>query len=185
VTAISPGQTLADGIAVGKVGDITFPLIQKYVDDILTVEEDSIAMSILLFMERNKFVIEGAGAVPLAALIENKERFRRKKVVLIASGGNIDFTLIDRMIYKGLLTSGRLVVFEVTADDIPGTLQNLSGIIASHRGNIINVVHDRLQADLPIGKTRIIFIAETRTKTDLQETLRDIRAQGCAVTTRG
>jgi threonine dehydratase len=148
------------------------------------VEEDDIAMAILLFMERNKFVVEGAGAVPLAALMENKERFRGKRVVLMASGGNIDFTLIDRMIYKGLLTSGRIVVFEVIADDTPGTLQVLSGVIAAHRGNIVNVVHDRLQADLPIGKTRVIFVVETRTRAHLDEILGDMEAKGCAVKTR-
>jgi threonine dehydratase len=184
VTAVAPGQTLADGIAVGKVGELTFPIIQKYVDEILTVEEDDVAMAILLFMERNKFVIEGAGAAPLAALIENKERFRGKKVVLIASGGNIDFTLIDRMIYKGLLTSGRIAVFEVTADDVPGTLQALSGIIAAHRGNIVNVVHDRLQADLPIGKTRVIFIVETRTRGHLDVITADIEVKGFTVKRR-
>jgi threonine dehydratase len=184
VTAVTPGRTLADGIAVGKVGERTFPIIQKYVDEILTVEEDDVAMAILLFMERNKFVVEGAGAVPLAALMENKERFRGKKVVLIASGGNIDFTLIDRMIYKGLLTSGRIVVFEVTADDVPGTLQVLSGIIAAHRGNIVNVIHDRLQADLPIGKTRVIFIVETRTRGHLDGIITDFEAKGYAVKAR-
>jgi threonine dehydratase len=184
LTSVAPRQTLADGIAVGKVGEITFPIIQRYVDEILTVEEDNIAMAILLFMERSKSVIEGAGAVPLAALIENKERFQGKKVVLVASGGNVDFTLIDKMIYKGLLTSGRIVVFEVTVDDVPGTLQDLSGIIAAHRGNILNVVHDRLQADLPIGKTRVIFIVETRTRAHLEEILRDIKAKGHPVETR-
>jgi threonine dehydratase len=184
VTAVAPGQTLADGIAVGKVGELTFPIIQKYVDEILTVEEDDIAMAILLFMERTKFVVEGAGAVPLAAMIENKEHFRGKKVALVASGGNIDFTLIDRMIYKGLLTSGRISVFEVTADDVPGTLQALSGVIAAHRGNIVNVIHDRLQADLPIGKTRVIFIVETRTRGHFDGIITDIEAKGYAVKAR-
>ncbi len=184
ITEVVPGQTLADGIAVGRVGEVTFPIIQRYADDVLIVEEDHIAMAILLLMERNKLVVEGAGAAPLAALMENGERFRGKKVALVASGGNIDFTLIDRMIYKGLLTSGRIVVFEVTADDTPGTLRMLSGVIAAHRGNIVNVVHDRLQPDLPIGKTRVIFVVETRTRGHLEEILQDIEAQGCAVTTR-
>ncbi len=184
ITEVVPGQTLADGIAVGRVGEVTFPIIQRYADDVLIVEEDHIAMAILLLMERNKLVVEGAGAAPLAALMENGERFRGKKVALVASGGNIDFTLIDRMIYKGLLTSGRIVVFEVTADDTPGTLRMLSGVIAAHRGNIVNVVHDRLQPDLPIGKTRVIFVVETRTRGHLEEILQDIEAPGCAVTTR-
>jgi threonine dehydratase len=179
-----PSHTLADGIAVGQVGEKTFSVIKKYVDDILAVEEDAIAMSILLFMERQKFVVEGAGAVPLAAVMENKDRFKGKKLVLVASGGNIDLTLVDRMIYKGLLTSGRIVVFEVSVDDVPGTLQILSGIIAAHRGNILNVVHDRLQADLPIGKTRVIFIVETRRQGHLEEILRDIGESGYEVKRR-
>jgi threonine dehydratase len=184
ISADVPRQTIADGIAVGKVGAVTFPIIQRYVDDMLAVKEDDIALAVLLFMERNKFVVEGAGAVPLAALIENKERFRGKKVGLVASGGNIDFILIDRIIYKGLLTSGRILVFEVIADDVPGSLQALSGIVAEHRGNIVNVVHDRLQADLPIGKTRVIFIVETRARAHLEEILRDVEAKGYAVRTR-
>jgi threonine dehydratase len=158
--------------------------MQRYVDEMLTVEEDTIAMAILLFLERNKSVVEGAGAVPLAALFEHRDLFRGKRVVLIASGGNIDLTLVDRMIYRGLLTSGRILVFEVTADDVPGTLHALAGIIADHRGNILNVVHDRLQMDLPIGKTRVIFIVETRTRGHLEEILRDIRGRGYDARTR-
>jgi threonine dehydratase len=182
--SVVPQQTLADGIAVSRVGTLTFPMMQHYVDEMLTVEEDTIAMAILLFLERNKSVVEGAGAVPLAALLEHKDLFRGKRVVLIASGGNIDLTLIDKTIYRGLLTSGRILVFEVTADDVPGTLQSLAAIIAVHRGNILNVVHDRLQPDLPIGKTRVIFIVETRTRGHLEEILRDIRGQGYDARTR-
>ncbi len=181
---VAPLHSLADGIAVGRVGEKTFPVMQRYVDEMLLVQEDTIAMAILLFIERNKSVVEGAGAVALAALLEHKELFRGKRVVLIASGGNIDLTLVDRMIYRGLLTSGRILMFEVTADDVPGTLQALAGIIADHRGNILNVVHDRLQADLPIGKTRVVFIVETRTRGHLEEILRDIRGRGFDARTR-
>ncbi len=184
IASVVPHHTIADGIAVGKVGEKTFEIIKQYADDMVTVEEDSIAMAILLFMERSKFVVEGAGAVPLAAVLENKDRFRGKRVVLVASGGNIDLTLIDRMIYKGLLTSGRIAVFEVIVDDVPGMLQALTAIVARHRGNILNVVHDRLQADLPIGKTRVIFIIETRTRGHLEEILCDIEGNGYQVKTR-
>ena len=169
VRDVVPLHTLADGIAVGRVGAKTFPVIQHYVDEMLLVQEDTIAMAILLFLERNKSVVEGAGAVPLAALLEHRDAFRGKRVVLVASGGNIDLTLVDKMIYRGLLTSGRILVFEVTADDVPGSLQALAAIIAANRGNILNVVHDRLQADLPIGKTRVIFVVETRTRGHLEE----------------
>jgi threonine dehydratase len=184
IRTVTPAQTLADGIAVGRVGEKTFPAIRRYVDQMLLVSEDTIAMAILLFMERNKSMVEGAGAVPLAALLEHRDLFSGKRVVLVASGGNIDLTLVDKMIYRGLLTSGRILIFEVIADDIPGSLRSLTGIIAEHRGNILNVVHDRLQADLPIGKTRVIFIVETRTRAHLEEILRRIRERGYDVRTR-
>lgn len=184
IVTVVPGHTLADGIAVGRVGEKTFAIMSRYVDEMRAVGEESIAMAILLFMEREKFLVEGAGAVPLAALLEDKEQFRGKRVVLVASGGNIDLTLIDRMIYKGLLTSGRIVVFEVTVDDMPGQLQTLAGIIATHRANILNVVHDRLRTDLPIGKARVIFTLETRSRTHLEAILQDIRATGYEVKTR-
>lgn len=184
IASVIPRQTLADGIAVGRVGEKTFPVIKRYVDEMLLVQEDAIAMAILLFVERNKSVVEGAGAVPLAALFEHRDLFRGKRVVLIASGGNIDLTLMDKMIYRGLLTSGRILVFEVTADDVPGSLRSLTGIIADHRGNILNVIHDRLQADLPIGKTRVIFVVETRTRSHVEEILRDIRERGYEVRMR-
>jgi len=176
-----PLPTLADGIAIGRIGDRPFEIINKYVDDVISVREDSIAIAILLFLERKKLVVEGAGAVPLAALLENREKFAGKKIVLVVSGGNIDFTLIDRIIHKGLMKSGRIGVFEVTVDDVPGSLHALTGIITSHRGNILDVIHNRLAADLPIGKTRVTFIIETRSKEHLEEILSDLEHKGFGV----
>ncbi len=150
-------------------------------DEMILVRENTIAMAILLFLERKKLVVEGAGAVPLAALIENRERFSGKRVVLVVSGGNIDFTLIDKIIHKGLVSSGRIGVFEVTVDDIPGSLHELTGVIASYRGNVLNVVHDRLAADLPVGKTRVVFTIETRGEGHLEEILSDLTAKGFEV----
>lgn len=173
-----PQPTLADGIAVGRVGDKTFEIIQKYVDDIIKVSEESIAMSVLLFLERKKLVVEGAGAVTLAALIEQKERFKGKKIVLVVSGGNIDFTLIDRIIHKGLVSSGRIGVFKVVVDDVPGGLNKITSIIASQRGNILNVVHDRLSQDVPIGKTIVIFTVETKGHEHLVEIISAIKESG-------
>lgn len=184
IISVTPQRTFADGIAVGSVGEKTFPVVQRYVDEILLVREETIAMAILLFMERNKSVIEGAGAAPLAALFEHRDLFRGKRVVLVASGGNIDLTLVDKMIFRGLLTSGRILVFEVTADDVPGSLQALAAIIAEHRGNIVDVAHDRLQADLPVGKTRVVFVVETRTRGHLDEILRHIKEKGYDARTR-
>ncbi len=184
ITGRTPFATVADGIAVGRVGERTFEIIERYVDDMLLVDEDSIAMSILLFLERKKLVVEGAGAVTLAALMGNREKFKGKRIVLVVSGGNIDFTLIDRIIHKGLITSGRTGVFDVTVDDIPGRLNLLTGIIASHRGNILDVIHDRLVLDLPVGKTRVIFTVETRGKRHLEEILSDMRGKGFEVRKR-
>jgi len=173
--------TLADGIAIEKVGDRTFEIMNRYVDDIISVREDSIAMAILLFLERKKLVVEGAGAVPLAALLENKERFIGKSIVLVVSGGNIDFTLIDRIIHRGLVTSGRVGVFEVTVDDVPGSLHSLTGVISSRRGNILDVVHDRFAGNLPIGKTRITFTVEIRSKEHLEELISELTKKGFRV----
>jgi len=173
-----PSSTLADGIAVGKVGNLTLEVMRNYVDEMVTIHEDSIAMAILLFMERKKMVVEGAGAVPLAALVENHGRFKGQKVVLIVSGGNIDFTLIDRIIHKGLVRSGRIGVFDVIVDDIPGRLHILTGIIAERHGNILAIEHDRLSSDLSVGQTRVVFTVETRGSDHLREIAEAIRVQG-------
>jgi len=177
----TPSPTIADGIAVGRVGDKTFEIMNRYVDDILLVKEDSIAVAILLFLERKKIVVEGAGAVPLAALIENKAKFKGKRIVLVVSGGNIDFTLIDRIIHKGFVSSGRIGVFAVVVDDIPGSLHYLTGIIASQKGNILNIVHDRLAGELPVGKTKVVFTIEIRGKEHLDEILSDLKEKGFGV----
>jgi len=159
-TPIQP--TLADGIAVGIIGTRTFGMIKRYVDDIIKVTEESIARAVLLFLERKKLVVEGAGAVPLAAIIEQKERFRNRKVALVLSGGNIDFTIIDRIINKGLISSGRIGLFKVILDDMPGRLHRLTGIISGQGGNILHVMHDRLAQDIPFGKTLVILTLEAK-----------------------
>ncbi len=181
VVEIIPQPTLADGIAVGKIGTKTFGLIERYVDDIIKVSEESIARAVLLFMERKKLVVEGAGAVPLAALLEPGERLKGKKVVLVVSGGNIDFTLIDRIIHKGLVSSGRIGVLKVIADDMPGNLHRLTGIIAGHGGNILNVMHDRLDQSMPIGKTMVILALETRGFAHLREMEEAIKESGFGI----
>jgi threonine dehydratase len=169
IVEVLPKTTIADGISVGKIGEKTFQIIRKYVDDIILVKEESIAMAVLLFLERKKLVVEGAGAVPLAAMIEYNERFKGKRIVLVASGGNIDFTLIDRIIHKGLISSGRIGIIEGIVDDVPGGLHKITGIIASLGGNILGVTHDRLAPAIPIGKTKVIFTIETKGAEHLDE----------------
>lgn len=181
VSASPPVSTLADGIAVGKVGEKTFEVIRRNVDEMVLVDEDSIAMAILLFLERKKLVVEGAGAAPLSALLQAPGRYRGKKVVLVVSGGNIDFTLIDRIIRKGLVKSGRIGVFDVTVDDVPGALHSVTRIIADKRGNILSVFHDRLDADTPLGRTRVSFTVETRGPGHLDEIIAEMTSRGFEV----
>lgn len=176
-----PGPTLADGIAVGEVGERTLETITRYVDDVVTVTEASIARAILLFLERKKLVVEGAGAVPLALLAEDGAAFRGKRVVLVVSGGNIDFTLIDKIIHRGLVESGRISLFQATINDVPGALNILTGIIASKKGNIITVSHDRLAPGLPVGKTKVRFTVEVKNASHLAEIMSGLKSAGVEV----
>jgi len=176
-----PGTTIADGIAVGRVGERTLAVMAHHVDGMLTASEDTISRAILLFLERKKLVVEGAGAVGLAALLENSERFRGKRLVLVVSGGNIDFTLVDRIILRGLATSGRIGNFSVIVDDISGSLHAVTGIIAGTRANILNVSHDRLAADIPIGRARVLFTVEVRGREHLDEVFAALRDKGFVV----
>ena len=161
-TEVKIRPTLADGIALRSLGEINFPIVQKYVDDIVTVKEEEIASAILMLMERKRVVAEGAGAVPLAALLSRKHQIAAKKVVLVISGGNIDVNLLDRIIEKGLSETGRIVRFGVLVRDVPGPLAQLSGLIAENHANILHVIHERASRDIPIGLTKVIMVLETR-----------------------
>jgi threonine dehydratase len=173
-----PRPTVADGVKVGKLGDRPFRMIIRYVDDIILVAEDMVALGVLLLMERAKMVVEGAGALPLAALLSHKERFKGKRVVLVASGGNIDFTVIDRIVRRGLVTNGRIVTFDVVADDIPGNLRDLTSLIAGLRANILDVSHNRLTQSLPLEKTLVTFTIEVRSREDGEALFARLRAKG-------
>ena len=170
--------TLADGIAIRRVGEITFPLIQKGVDEIVTVNEDEIASAILMLMERKRIVAEGAGAAPLAALLSGRFKVRFKRIVLVISGGNIDFHLLDRIIEKGLAQTGRLVRFSILLRDVPGALARLSGLVAQHRANILHIVHERVAKDIPIGFSKVILVLETRGSDHIREIRKGLEGKG-------
>ncbi len=161
-TPVVSQPTIADGIAIKKIGDITFPIIQQMVDKVVTVAEEEIAAAILLLLERKKIVVEGAGAVPLAAIMDSKTRIKGKRVVLVLSGGNIDMNILDRVIEKGLVKSGRVLRIEVELIDIPDALASLTSIIAEKKANILHIVHDRLSHKLPITKAIVRLNLETR-----------------------
>lgn len=176
-----PGPTLADGIAVGRVGERPFEIMRKFVDDVVTVTESSIARAILLLLERKKLVVEGAGAVPLALLMEDSVKWRGRRAALVLSGGNIDFTLIDKIIYRGLVESGRIGVLQATINDVPGALNSITAVIAALRGNVITVSHDRLAPGLPVGKTKVRFTVEVKNIDHLSDIVRGLRTAGIQV----
>jgi threonine dehydratase len=174
--------TIADGIAVRRVGERTLPLVQKYVDDIVTVEEEEIANAVLLLLEREKMLAEGAGAAALAALVNRRIPLLRettgKKVIAIVSGGNIDVTLLARIIERGLVKDGRLVRLRVHLPDYPGALHRLTGILAQHRANIVETSYDRAYHNVNLGDTAIDITMETRGPDHIAELISALSASG-------
>jgi len=177
---LSPAATIADGIAVRRAGDRTLPLIQKYVDDIVTVDEEEIANAILLLLEREKTLAEGAGAAAIAALLNHKLQLAGRKVAVLICGGNIDVTLLSRIIERGLVKDGRLVRLRVHLPDYPGALHKLTGILAQHRANIVETSYDRAYYGVNLGDTAIDITMETRGPDHIAELLSALGAAGYA-----
>jgi threonine dehydratase len=173
--------TLADGIAISRPGEIPFPIIQKRVDEIITVQEDEIASAILMLMERKRVVVEGAGATPLAALLSKRWKTRLKRIVLVISGGNIDFHLLDRIIEKGLAQTGRLVRMGILLRDVPGALANLTNLVGQHRANILHIIHERTAKDIPIGFSKVVLVLETRGADHIREVQKALGEKGYAI----
>jgi len=178
IVEVKAKPTLADGIAIQRVGEITFPMIQKGVDEIVTVEEAEIASAILMLMERKRIVAEGAGATPLAALLSKRLKTRLKKIVLVISGGNIDFHLLDRIIEKGLAQTGRLVRMSILLRDVPGALAKLTSLVAQHHANILHIIHERATKDIPIGFSKVILVLETRGLDHIREIKKGLKEKG-------
>ncbi len=155
-------STIADGIAVKEPGVNTFELCSKYVDDIVTVTDDEVAAAILSMIEHKKLIAEGAGAVSVAAAMFNKVPIEGKNVVCLVSGGNIDVNILDRVIKRGLLTSGRTYMLTLELIDKPGELLNISRIIAENGGNVIAVHHERTNASMAINGCFLRINMETR-----------------------
>ena len=161
--------TLADGIAVKEPGKNTFELCQKYVDEIVTVSEDEISGAILALIEQQKLIAEGAGAVSVAAVMFNKIPVEGKKVVCVVSGGNIDVTILNRVIRRGLVKSGRSGMLNIELVDKPGQLLGVSEIIAQHGGNVTTVRHERADENPDINGCFLRIQLETRNSEHLEE----------------
>jgi len=154
--------TVADGIAVRRAGDLTLPLVSRYVDEIVTVDDEEIASAILMLLEHEKTLAEGAGAAALAALLQSKTNLRSRRTVVLVSGGNIDVTLLAKIIERGLVKDGRLLRIRVHLQDRPGALLGLIQILARERANIVEVIHNRAYYGVSLGETVIDVTLETR-----------------------
>ncbi len=161
--------TLADGIAVKEPGQNTFELCKKYVDEIVTVTEDEISGAILALIEQQKLIAEGAGAVSVAAVMFNKIPVKGKKVVCVVSGGNIDVTILNRVIRRGLVKSGRSGMLNIELVDKPGQLLGVSEIIAQHGGNVTTVRHERADENPDINGCFLRIQLETRNSEHFEE----------------
>ena len=155
-------STIADGIAVKKPGNLTYEICSKYVDEIVTVNDDEISAAILALMEQHKLVTEGAGAVAVAAAMFNKVDIKGKKVVCLLSGGNIDVTILSRVIKRGLLMSGRTCQLIIELMDKPGQLKHVSRIIADLGGNVISVHHERANEGSDVNGCYLRLVLETK-----------------------
>lgn len=156
-------QTIADGIAVKTPGDLTYEMVHKYVDGIVTVSDDEIALAILTLMEQQKLVAEGAGAVPVAAVMNGKiPDINGKKVCCLVSGGNIDVTILSRVIERGLKMGGRTANITIALSDRPGQLAGVSEVIASHGANVVSVNYDSTDLDMNITDCYLKIGVETR-----------------------
>ena len=170
--------TIADGIAVRCAGSVTFPLVQRYVDDIVTVDEEEIANAILQLLEKEKTLAEGAGAVATAAVLQHKIHFTGKKVGVFVGGGNIDVSLLSRIIERGLVKDGRLVRLRIHLPDHPGALEKLAGVIAAQKANIVETNYDRAYYGVLLGDTVIDITMETRGPENIAELMAALDAAG-------
>ncbi len=175
---IEPATTIADGIAVRRSGEVTLPVISKYVDEIVTVDEDEIASAILVLLEREKTLAEGAGAVALAALLQKRTGLKGARTGVLMSGGNIDVTLLSRIIERGLVQDGRLIRLRIHLLDKPGALAELTRLIANHRANIVDTLHNRAYYGVNLGDTVIDITMETRGPQQVAELLAALTAEG-------
>jgi threonine dehydratase len=175
---IEPATTIADGIAVRRAGNVTLPVVERYVDEIVTVDEDEIASAILVLLEREKTLAEGAGATALAALLQKKTSLNGAHTAVMVCGGNIDVTLLSRIIERGLVQDGRLIRLRIHLLDKPGALADLTRLIASYRANIVDTLHNRAYYGVNLGDTVIDITMETRGREQVEELLAALTAEG-------
>ena len=174
----SAQATIADGIGVKFPGVLTVPLIRERVDDVLLVGEDDIEQAILMLLEIEKTVVEGAGAVGLAALMKHRARFAGRKVGLILSGGNIEPLVLAEIIQRGMVKSGRLARLRLDVRDVPGALADVATLLGRLGANIDEVQHQRAFTSLSVERAQIEVVVHTRGAAHIEEILAAMRAEG-------
>ncbi len=180
---VTLASTLADGLAVAKLGVAPFEIVKRVVDSVVTVDEASIALAVLRLVELEKSVVEGAGAAPLAAFIAGKlDALKGKRVVLVLAGGNIDLTMLGRVIEVGLVADGRLARFTVTISDRPGGLARLAELIASTGASIREIIHDRAFSGPDLTAVRVVCDVETTGHPHVRKLHEALMAAGLAIT---
>jgi threonine dehydratase len=179
--ALDSMQTMADGIAVGCPGEVPFAAIQKYVDEVVTVSEESLSRALLMLIERAKLVVEPAGAAAVAALVDNPDRFETPAVAVL-SGGNVDPLLLMRVIRHGLAAAGRYLFFRARIPDLPGGLATLLRELAEVEANVLDVVHERTSSTLQLDEVEVALQVETRGRPHADRVLARLRECGYRVT---
>jgi threonine dehydratase len=171
-------NTIAEGIAVREPGKLTLEIVRNHVDDLILVDEGDIEEAMLLLLEIEKTVVEGAGAVGLAGLLKNRDRFAGRKVGLVLCGGNIDPLTLADIIERGMVRSGRLTRLQVQLRDLPGSLARVTACLAEANANIEEVHHERAFTRLPVQTAEVDFVLETRGHDHIQQIIAALEAAG-------
>jgi threonine dehydratase len=177
-------STIAEGIAVGQPGQLTRELIRQRVDDLVLVDEGDIEQAVLMLLEIEKTVVEGAGAAGLAALLKHPERFAGKQVGLVLCGGNIDPLMLSALIERGMVRAGRLARIRVNARDTPGVLARITAVVAEAGANIDEVHHQRAFSSLSAQNVEVELVLQTRNATHVQDVVQRLAAAGFDAQTR-
>lgn len=172
------GATIADGIAVKEPGQLTTPILMEHMKKVEVVGEAQIERAVQVFVDEQRLIVEGSGAVPLAVLLAQPERFRDRRVGLIVSGGNIDSRLLSSVMMRGLVRDGRLAKLRISLIDMPGALAAVSGIIGTMGGNIVDVLHQRMFRDVPVKEAEVDIAIETIDANHVREIVKALEADG-------
>lgn len=181
VQRLDATATVADGISVRRPGEFTMEVIRRYVDDVVLVDDEEIARAILMLLERSKIVVEGAGAVGLAALLHGKLSLAGARVALVLSGGNIDVNILSIIIERGLVKSGRRLRLRTVVTDQPGSLRRLLALLASARVNVISIHHNRIKPQVPLKQAEVELFLETRDLEHVEAVLFTLSGEGYQV----